>query len=165
MITGTQISYYFHCSRHLWLFAHNINMEHTSDIVDIGRFISHSTYERQKHEIRIYNNEFDIVLDFYDTKNKVIHEVKKSPKMEDTHLWQVKFYIFVFKQLGINNVTGVIDYPLLKQKINVVLSEKDEIEIHRIIDEIRDIVNRKNPPKPINKPFCKSCSYFELCYV
>ncbi len=165
MITGTHISYYFHCPRHLWLFAHNINMEHNSENVDIGRFISNSTYERQQHEIRIHNDEFDIVLDFYDAKNKVIHEVKKSSKMEETHIWQVKFYIFVLNQIGINDVSGDIDYPLLRQKIKVSFSEEDSKKIQTYITEIKEIISSDLPPKPINKPFCKNCSYYELCYI
>ncbi len=30
---GTQINYYFVCQRKLWLFSHNLTMEHTSDTV------------------------------------------------------------------------------------------------------------------------------------
>jgi len=72
-ITGTYINYYFHCRRHLWLFAHSINMEQNSDAVTLGKFISETTYKREEHEIQID----DIVLDFYDDKTKIIHEVKK----------------------------------------------------------------------------------------
>jgi len=92
-MTGTQISYFFHCYRHLWLFTHKIDMEHNSDLVAMGKFISESTYERKKHEIAID----DIVLDNYDYKTNTIHEVKKSDKMEETHVWQVKYYISVLK--------------------------------------------------------------------
>lgn len=165
MISGTHISYYFHCKRHLWLFANNITMEHNSEFVDIGRFISLHTYEHQKHEIHISNDEFDISLDFFDSANKVVHEVKKSPKMEETHIWQVKFYIYVLLKSGLKNVTGEIDYPILRQKIKVDVSEKDVSEIDGLIGEIQEIIALESPPKPINKPFCKSCSYFELCYA
>jgi len=44
-------------------------MEHNSEIVDLGRFISNSTYEREKHEIHLINENFDIVLDYFDSKN------------------------------------------------------------------------------------------------
>lgn len=164
-MTGTQITYYFLCHRKLWLFARNIDMEHTSDTVSMGKFISESTYEREKHEIHIANDEDDIVIDFYDGKNKVIHEVKKSNKMEETHIWQVKFYISVLMKNGIENVTGEIDYPKLRQKVKVELTNSDREELTKIRTDIKNIIEKEKPPDVINKPFCKQCAYFELCYI
>lgn len=164
-MTGTLIAYYFLCPRKLWLFSRNIDMEQTSDTVAMGKFISESTYEREKHEIHISDDEDDIVLDFYDAKTKTIHEVKKSDKMEETHIWQVKFYISVLEKMGVENVTGEIDYPKLKQKVKVVLSDDDRNKIKSIREEVKNIIELQNPPGVINKPFCKQCAYYELCYV
>lgn len=164
-MTGTQISYYFICHRKLWLFVNQIDMEQTSDIVSIGKFISESTYEREKHEIHISDEEDDIVIDFYDSKNRIIHEVKKSDKMEETHIWQVKFYISVLEKKGINGVTGEIDYPKLRQKIKVELTDKDRSELKLIKENIIKIISSEVAPDAINKSFCKKCSYYELCYV
>lgn len=160
-MTGTQIHYYFLCHRKLWLFTHKIDMEHNSDIVAMGKFISESTYEREKHEIYID----DIVLDYYDPKTKTIHEVKKSDKMEETHIWQVKYYISVLKEKGIDDVKGKIDYPKLRQTLDVQLTEKDEEELIMIKSTIKKILEQEKPPAVIDKPFCKNCSYYELCYV
>lgn len=160
-MTGTQIAYYFLCKRKLWLFANNINQEHNSDLVSMGRFISDSTYERKKHEIVIDN----IVLDFYDTKTKTIHEIKKSDKMEETHLWQVKYYIYVLKRKGIEGVVGIIDYPKLRKTEKVELSESDILEIEKIEKDVERIVKLAKMPDVINKPFCTKCAYYELCYV
>ncbi|MDF1612366.1 CRISPR-associated protein Cas4 [Stygiobacter electus] len=164
-MTGTQISYYFICHRKLWLFVNQIDMEQTSDIVSIGKFISESTYEREKHEIHISDEEDDIVIDFYDSKNRIIHEVKKSDKMEETHIWQVKFYISVLEKKGIIGVTGEIDYPKLRQKIKVELTDKDRSELKLIKENIIKIISSEVAPDVINKSFCKKCSYYELCYV
>lgn len=164
-MTGTQISYYFLCARKLWLFVHRIDMEHTHENVALGKFISETTYEREKHEIHITDEEDDIVLDFYDTKTKTIHEVKKSDKMEMIHTWQVKYYISILERKGISGVRGEIDYPKLKQKVTVELTEEDRIELNRIRTEIKSILASPLPPDAISKPFCKNCSYFELCYI
>jgi len=164
-LTGTHINYYFHCHRHLWLFANSINMEQTSDTVAMGKFISETTYDREKHEIRITDDEDDIVLDFYDDKTKTIHEVKKSDKMEETHIWQVKFYISVLEKKGVSGVTGEIDYPKLRQKIKVELTDNDREELILIKNKIKTILELELPPEVINKPFCKNCSYYELCYI
>ena len=164
-ITGTHIGYYFFCCRRLWLFANSINMEQTSDTVAMGKFISETTYGRVKHEIRIVDDEDDIVLDFYDDKTKTIHEVKKSDKMEETHIWQVKFYISVLEKKGVSGVTGEIDYPKLRQKIKVELTDNDREELIMIKNKIEKILELELPPEVINKPFCKNCSYYDLCYA
>jgi CRISPR-associated exonuclease Cas4 len=164
-MTGTQIAYYFICHRKLWFFVRNIDMEQTSDVVALGKFISESTYQREKHEIHISDEEDDIVLDFYDDKTKTIHEVKKSDKMEEIHIWQVKFYISVLEKKGIEGVTGEIDYPKLRQKVKVEITEEDRYELSKIRTEIKNIIQSIIPPDVINKPFCKQCSYYDLCYV
>lgn len=160
-MTGTQIAYYFLCKRKLWLFTHHIDQEQTSDTVALGKFISESTYKREKHEIQIDN----IVLDFFDAQNKIIHEVKKSDKMEETHIWQVKYYISVLESKGIGGVKGVIDYPKLRKKIEVELTGNDRIELNNIETDIERITTLEKPPEVINKPFCKKCAYYDLCYI
>jgi len=160
-MTGTQIAYYFLCKRKLWLFANNIDQEYNSDVVAMGRFISDSTYEREKHEIKIDN----ISIDFYDSKTKTIHEIKKSDKMEETHIWQVKYYIYVLKQKGIEGVVGVIDYPKLRKTEKVELLDKDIVEIEKIEKEVDAIIKSSKIPSVINKPFCKQCAYYDLCFI
>lgn len=160
-MTGTQIAYYFLCHRKLWFSSNHIELEQFDENVALGKFISESTYERQKHEIKID----DIVLDFYDSKSKVIHEIKKSDKMEEIHVWQVKHYILVLESKGVLGVTGVIDYPKLRQKVEVVLTDYDREKLIEIEGEIKNIINLTCPPKTIDKPFCKKCAYFDLCFI
>jgi CRISPR-associated exonuclease Cas4 len=164
-MTGTQIAYYFLCKRKLWLFTNHVDMEHNHENVALGKFISESTYQRKQHEIHIADEENDAVLDFYDPKTKTIHEVKKSNKMEETHIWQVKFYISILEQKGIQNVTGEIDYPKLRQKVKVELTDSDRQELKQIQKEITEIIESGKPPVVINKPFCKQCTYYDLCYI
>lgn len=163
-MTGTQINYYFLCHRKLWLFTNKIDMEQNSDIVALGKFISESTYQRESHEIEISTDKDSIVLDFYDSKKKLIHEVKKSDKMEELHIWQVKFYISVLEDKGIEGVTGEIDYPKLREKIKVELTENDRRELLSIRKEIESIISEKVIPDVIKKP-CQKCSYYDLCYI
>ena len=140
-------------------------MEQNSDVVTMGKFISESTYKREEHEIQISTDGGEIVLDFYDDKTKTIHEVKKSDKMEETHFWQVKYYISVLEEKGITGVTGEIDYPKLREKVKVELADSDRERLNKIKSDIERIVALPKPPEVINKPFCKNCSYYDLCYV
>ena len=164
-MTGTQINYYFLCHRKLWLFTHKIDMEQNSDAVTMGKFISESTYKKEDHEIQISTDDGEIVLDFYDEKTKTIHEVKKSDKMEELHLWQAKYYISVLEEKGITGVTGEIDYPKLREKVKVELTDSDRERLNQIKADVERIVALSLPPEVINKPFCKNCSYYDLCYV
>jgi len=161
---GTYINYYFHCTRHLWLFSHNINMEHTSEDVAIGKLISDYSYSRQQHDIHISNLDSEAVIDFYDRKQKIIHEIKKTNKMEELHIWQVKYYLYVLKKNNVQGITGVIDYPKLRKLIKVKLTNDDEKEIEQVMKKIKTIIVSTTPPPVINKPYCKKCSYYEFCY-
>jgi CRISPR-associated exonuclease Cas4 len=159
-ITGTQVNYYLICHRKLWLFSHNINMEHTSEAVEIGALVHEHSYERKNKEL-VFDG---IKIDFFDKNHGIIHEVKKSKKMEDAHFWQLKYYIYHFKRLGLE-VTGKIDYPLLRRSQNVELSAADETQLGHMLDDIVKINEQELPPQVIKATICRKCSYYELCYV
>ena len=163
-ITGTHINYYFICHRKLWLFANGIQMEHTSDLVFEGKLIHESTYPQRSEkyeEVQIGG----IKVDFYDTKNKVIHEIKKSNKIEKAHEWQLKYYIYIFQQAGIDEVSGILEYPKLRKTEEVFLSTKDIEEIKFIEKEIKQIIASEKASDVIDNKICKRCSYFDFCYV
>ena len=73
--------------------------------------------------------------------------------------------IFCLEEKGIEGVTGEIDYPKLRQMIKVELTDNDRTELIMINNNIKMILELELPPEVINKPFCKQCSYYELCYV
>src|SRR5688572_11102706 len=111
-ITGTIIAYYHFCTRRMWLHANGIKMEHTSETVAEGKLIGETSYTDRAQ--RFTEIEVDgVKIDFYDARNKVIHEVKKSSSVEQAHIAQVKYYIYKLKQKGIEGVAGIIEYPKL----------------------------------------------------
>ena len=93
--TGTHFNYYQVCKRKLWLFANGINMEQNSELVAEGKFIHENSYPKRSEKYE--EVEIDgVKVDYYDAKNKVIHEIKKSNKVENAHFWQLKYYLYVF---------------------------------------------------------------------
>ena len=134
-ITGIHIYYYTVCKRKLWLFHHNIQLEQENEDVKIGKVIDESTYLRDNKHINIDNV---INIDFI-RSSKVIHEVKKSRSIEEASILQVKYYLFYLYKKGVREVKGKIDYPLLKQTINVELTEDDIKEITEMIKNIKEI--------------------------
>ena len=139
-------------------------MEHSSDLVYEGKLVHEYTYPQRSEkyqEIEIGN----VKIDFYDAKNKVIHEIKKSDKAEIAHEWQLKYYIYILEQAGIEGVTGILEYPKLRRRSDVVLSDIDREEIVHILKKTMEITELETVPKAEKKQICKNCSYFEFCFV
>ena len=163
-ITGTHFNYYMICKRKLWLFANSITMEHNSDLVGEGKLIHETTYQQRTD--RYKEVEIDgIRLDYYDSKNKIIHEIKKSDKKEEAHTWQLKYYIYVLEQNGIEGVTGILEFPKLRKTEEVLLSDIDRERIEKYTQEIYAIINSDKCPSKLNKTKCRNCSYYEFCWI
>ena len=163
-INGTHINYYFSCHRQLWLFANNIQMEHSSDAVSEGKLIHETTYPQRSskyEEIQIEG----IKIDFYDVKNKVVHEIKKSTKLHEAHVWQLKYYIYILEKNGIKGASGILEYPKERKTEEVLLSTVDIERIKEIENDINKIINSEKIPKLEKKSRCKNCSYYDFCFV
>src|SRR5690625_4018237 len=133
-LISTHINYYHICKRKLWLFSNGIHMEHTSEAVSEGKLIHETSYSQRAErytEVELsfpYRNDITLYgkIDFYDARNKVIHEIKKSAKIERAHEWQVKFYIWLLELNEIENVKGTLEYPKLRETKEVSLSNSDK---------------------------------------
>ena len=163
-ITGTHFNYYQVCKRKLWLFANGINMEQTSDLVYDGKLIHETSYPQRSG--RYEEVELDgIKIDYYDARNKVIHEIKRSDKVEPAHEWQVKYYIYVLERNGVKGVSGLLEYPMLRQTTKVELTDADRQNIAEMEKEITEIIRSDDCPPVLHSKICKSCSYYDFCYV
>ncbi|RUT77768.1 CRISPR-associated protein Cas4 [Ancylomarina longa] len=162
-ITGTLISYYFYCHRRMWLHANDIKFEDNSEDVAMGVLIEKTSYQQRSSKYEQVEIG-PIKIDFYDTKNKIIHEVKKSSKFHETHIWQIKYYIYILELKGIDDVTGVLEYPKERKTEDVFLSTPDRERIKEFLVEIDQIIHANKCPEAINKPRCKKCSYYDFCY-
>jgi CRISPR-associated exonuclease Cas4 len=139
-------------------------MEHTSDRVAEGKLIGETSYPQRAEkytEIEIGGSK----IDFYDAKNRVIHEVKKSDSMEQAHEWQVKYYIWLLKQNGIEGVKGILEYPKLRQTKYIDFTDEDHNYLKQTVQQIEAIIGNESCPPVINARLCKQCSYYEFCYV
>lgn len=162
-ITGTHFNYYQICKRKLWLFTNSINFEQASDLVYEGRLIHENCYPQRSSKYE--EVELDgIKVDYYDTKNKIIHEIKKSNKVNSAHEWQLKYYIYIFESNGITGVSGILEYPILRKTKQVFLSKLDIATIEDMKSNINEIINSDECPPLQKKGICKNCSYYEFCY-
>lgn len=157
--TGTEVGYYFICKKKLWWFHNGIQMEQEHDRVKLGKLVHETSYGRKNKEISIDGK---IVLDW--NENGVIHEVKLTNKMESAHEFQLLYYIFYLKQKGIENLTGQIDYPKLKQTQEVHLTKENEAKLIEALEDMEQIISSKVAPEVEYMKICQSCSYAELCW-
>lgn len=160
-ITGVMVYYYFVCKRKLWFFSNNLDMEHTSELVGIGKLIDENSYDREKKNILVDEMiSIDFLRDW-----KVIHEVKKSRKLDEASKWQLKYYIWVLRNRGVDIEKGILDYPLLKKREEIYLTNQEENELMEVLENIKSILNMGKPPSTISRSYCKKCAYYEFCYV
>lgn len=160
-ITGMMINYYFVCKRKLWYFYNNINMEENNENVILGKLLDENSYRRDDKHINIDNV---INIDFIREKN-ILHEVKKSKKIEKAGVWQTKYYLYYLKKRGVKDIRAEIDYPLIRKVTEVELTAGDETELDVICNDIETIVSKPVPPQFDKKNICVSCAYFDLCGV
>lgn len=161
-ITGTDIWYYFICKREAWLNKHQIAPDESDENVEIGRFIHEYRYGREKQEVTIDS----IRMDRLQHKNGelIVKEIKKSSKFLTSSRFQLLYYLYTLKQMGIK-AKGELLFPEEKKKEKVELTSTLIAKLEEAIKEIRDIAMLPAPPAPERIPFCRNCAYREYCWA
>ncbi len=156
---GIKVNYLYVCERKLWLFDRGIQMESKSDKVLLGKLLGENSYPREdKKELLIDNLiNIDIVGD------DEIREVKYSSKLAHADRIQILYYLYYLKQLGVEK-QGVINYPKMRKKEEVVLTQEAEEEVLAALKRIREILSMARPPQLQRKPYCTKCAYYEFCW-
>jgi len=139
-------------------------MENNSDLVYEGKLIHEGSYPNRSSKYEEFQID-GVKVDFYDAKNKVIHEIKKSNKIDSAHEWQLKYYIYTFIKNGIDGVSGILEYPTMRMTQEVFLLDEDFKIIENIEKDIEHICDDEHCPKQGRMPICKNCSYFDFCFA
>lgn len=156
---GIKVNYLYVCERKLWLFDRGIQMESTSDKVLLGKLLGEYSYpSEEKKEVLIDNLiNIDILGD------EAVREVKYSNKMPEADRIQILYYLYYLKKLGIQR-KGVINYPKLRRKQEIVLTSEGEREVEQALVRVHEILSRDKPPEVKKNVYCSKCSYYELCF-
>ena len=160
-ITGLMVYYYEVCKRKLWYFVNEIQLEENNSNVILGKLLEENTYTRDEKKINI---DGVINIDFIRSK-KILHEIKKSNSIEPASLLQVQYYLYYLEKKVLIGLKGILDYPLLKQTVEVNLTDKDRENLDNIIIGIKEILRKESPPALEKNGICKKCAYFDLCFV
>jgi CRISPR-associated exonuclease Cas4 len=136
-------------------------MNYNNDDINIGRLIHEKSFSREKKNINLG----DIVFDFVKTGDKdVIFEIKKSSKLGEPVRYQLYYYLWNAKKMG-KVMDGMLVYPEERKREKIVLTQEKEEEMEKIILDIQNLVSQTLPPPVVIKPYCRRCTYYEMCMV
>ncbi len=145
LFTATQIAYAIICETKLWLFTRGVSMEHTSDLVKQGKAVHEQRYPRERKDVLIDSK---LGIDFIRKGERIVlHEVKKSEKLEKAHVMQLLYYLKALRDKGVD-AEGVIDYPLTRRRKEVLLTPEAEQELVKAETKLKDILQLPKPPEP-----------------
>ena len=160
-VTGVMVQYFVICKRELWFFLKQVNMNYNNDDISIGKSIHEASYKRENKEVRVDNMVFDFIKK---GDELVVFEMKKSSKLTIGAKYQLYFYLYSLRLLN-SNIKGILLYPNERKREEIVLTDEIIEEVDNIMDGILKISDLKAPPHAEIKPYCKGCSFFELCMV
>ena len=165
MISASHLTYLLLCHRKLWLHHRQIRMEDNSQDVAAGKLIDKTSYRRRAR--RWTQLAFDgIKIDHFDARQRVVMETKKSPKLEHVHVAQVKYYLYRLEGRGVSDATGRIEYPRQKRTTEVSLTDTDRnTVIPGWLAEIERITQQDSCPELVKKSYCKTCAFYDFCFV
>ena len=162
---ASHVTYLLLCPRKLWLHHHGMRMEDNSADVAAGKHLGATAYARRAgrwRELRVG----PVIIDHYDPGERLIREVKKSPKLEHAHVAQVRYYQWHLERAGVPGVRGVVEYPKQRRSTEVpVLAEADRERVVAQLAEIERTCALATAPAAVRKPYCRTCAFFEFCYV
>ncbi len=157
--TGIRVNYLVVCERKLWLFDRGITMEHGSDAVLIGKLVGEDSYRRERKREMLIDNLINI--DIVGTDE--IREVKRTNRLIEADRLQILYYLYYLRRRGVEK-KGVINYPTIRRKEEVVLTDEACRAVEEALKRVREILSLKKPPVVRRKFYCTRCAYFELCW-
>lgn len=160
-IGGTLIWYYAICKREVWLMSHQLSPDQDVEQLAQGREIHEEYYSRNRKELDIENSKIDMIQK--KDGSLLISEIKKSSKYVDAVILQLKYYLSIFHEKGVE-ASGVIRIPTEKKQIEVNLTPEDILHLEKVKSEIIDILCKDLPPELVRVKYCKSCAYSEFCW-
>lgn len=161
-ITGTLIWYFHICKREVWLMARELNPDEDNPFLELGRFFSEESYQREKKEIEIGNMKIDLLKK--GSSKVVIGEVKKSSRFEESAKMQLIFYLHRLKQAGVE-AEGELLIPKERKRIPVTLDDNAEEELKQAESEILKIISSDTLPEATKIKYCRNCAYREFCWA
>ena len=111
--------------------------------------------------VGFFSSEGGLISDMTDISIKFLLDSKSRNSSHFT-----KFHINTPIIIWILYTLVSVSYThLLKQSVDIELNEEDIVNIEQILNNINEIVYKTIPPKLEKKRICKSCAYYDLCFI
>lgn len=134
------------------------------DYLQIGNLIEEKSFERDKKSV--YIPQIGAMVDMVrkqQGKYQII-EIKKSSKTLESGKIQLKYYLYLLKQQGIE-ADGVIKIPTERVSEDITLTETDIKEIDLLLQKIQNVLELPAPPPAKRIRQCPKCAHFEFCWA
>ncbi len=155
---------YHICKREAWLMYHQICGDQMNEFLYIGRLLSEDTFKRKKHEIVLADLPAKVDIIESRNGNMIIAEVKKSSRLIENGILQLKYYLYMLKKKGYI-FKGEIKIPKEKISKKIELNDDDIKFIEKSLEEINEFLSLGIIPTPEKKTICTKCSHYEFCWV
>lgn len=160
VITGTLIWYANICDREVWLMAREITPDEDDAPLDMGRATHETYYRRLRKELALDGIRIDAVK----LRQKVVCEVKTSSRYLSAAKLQLAYYLYRLKEFGITT-HGELLIPRERKRLIIHLTNDLEAKLQATFTRIKQILKCSTPPSPTRKPYCRRCSYRDLCWI
>ncbi len=162
-ITGSLVLSFINCSREAWFMGHRIIPEQDNELISLGRLVHETSYtDVGERDITVDNMKLDLI----EKKGKklFVGEIKKSHKSLEGARYQLMFYLWRLKTMGVD-ADGVLLVPAERKREYVQLTDANIEELVEICNKIDLLLKMPIPSIQKAQSFCKSCGFYPLCWV
>ncbi len=135
-------------------------MEQENDQVLKGYILHERSYNYLDNKEIMIDNQFKI--DAID--GEYIREVKLTSRMKKADIWQTLFYLWQLKLRGVYK-KGLISYPKERIIEEIILTEKNEKQLGKMVEEIKTVAAQDTPPPLRRLRYCTKCAYYSFCFA
>jgi len=158
-VTGVMMQYYEVCERELWFASRHVEINRDNAAVVRGTQVDDSAYEEKRRNVSIDGM---IAIDVLDDGR--VMEVKPSSSLVDPAKLQLLYYLWYLEHIVGVERDGVLAHPTERRREDVELTPENEQWVENAIRGVYEVVTRDSPPEAEEKPFCKSCAYYDFCW-
>lgn len=151
---------YLTCFREAWLEFHSIHSDQDHEYLVLGRLVHETSYQRFRKEIFV-----DRLLKIDLFRDKLVAEVKKSSKNIQAAKLQLAYYLYYLKYEKNLQLKGILLFPKERKTEIVELTSDLELEIEKILAELKELLVREKPPPATKIRYCRTCAFQEFCWA
>lgn len=158
-INATVFYAYQICKREAWFYYHHVNPAQEHELLLLGRLVHETSYQRARKEIFV-----DQLLKIDLLRGELVAEVKRSSKHREAAKLQLAYYLFYLKHEKGLKMDGILLFPKERQTERIALTPELETRVQELLEEMKPTLASDHPPPAVKIPYCRSCSFQELCW-